>query len=230
MMRPATAGNDHRSCAQRALRASTRGSGLLALALACLLMLGVATADANSPAVAKIMERCKNGQSLEGFSEKAYHEALHQMGADNVEYSNCSELIVEAELAAASHGHRGGSHGKGGGGAAGGGGGAGGGTTGGSGGSSAAGGTSAGGAPAPRTPEQEQTLTHAQQAPPAPAKLGGGPKATPVEPGVVHANVSSALNSLPVPLIAAIAAVAALIALLLGRELRDRLRVADEEA
>ncbi|MHB1539674.1 MAG: hypothetical protein ACYCYN_14455, partial [Solirubrobacteraceae bacterium] len=79
------------------------------------------------------------------------------------------------------------------------------------------------------TPEQQQALARAQHAPPPASSLGSGPQAR-IEPGVVHANVSSALESLPAPLIAAIVVVAALIALLLGRELRERLRFADEHA
>ncbi|MHB1810108.1 MAG: hypothetical protein ACYCU0_12575 [Solirubrobacteraceae bacterium] len=205
---------------------ASRLLGLLAI-LVALLCAAPAAAQASSSEVRQIMERCKNSGSLAGFSQKAYHEALAQMSPENIEYSNCSERIVEQELESASQGHGGGSHGSGGGaGTAGG--------AGGSGGGGSSGGGASGAAPsatpaAARTPEQQQAIAHAQKAPPASVSLGGGPEAT-VHPGVVHANVSSALSSLPAPLIAAIAAIAAMIAILLGRELRDRLGAVDEEA
>jgi len=49
-----------------------------------------------------IIERCANGKSLSGFSQSAYRQALKELSADTEEYSDCSSLIHEAQLAAAS--------------------------------------------------------------------------------------------------------------------------------
>jgi hypothetical protein len=53
-----------------------------------------------------IIQRCTHGQSLAGFSQSAYRQALKQLSADAEEYTNCAQLIRQAQLAAAG-GHAG---------------------------------------------------------------------------------------------------------------------------
>ena len=62
-----------------------------------------------------IIQRCTHGKSLSGFSQSAYSQALKELSADTEEYSDCSSLIRQAQLAAA--GGRGGGAGGGQGGA-----------------------------------------------------------------------------------------------------------------
>jgi hypothetical protein len=47
-----------------------------------------------------IIERCANGQSLSGFSQRGYREALKQLPTVASEYSACAQEIRAAELAA----------------------------------------------------------------------------------------------------------------------------------
>jgi hypothetical protein len=61
-----------------------------------------ATAQANI--AEKIIDRCTHGESLSGFSQKAYSEALKELSAGTEEYSNCAQLIRQAQLAAAGRG------------------------------------------------------------------------------------------------------------------------------
>src|SRR4029077_18383318 len=49
-----------------------------------------------------IIQRCTHGQSLSGFSQQAYSEALKDLTADAREYTECGSLIRQAQLAAAS--------------------------------------------------------------------------------------------------------------------------------
>ena len=53
----------------------------------------------------QIVQRCTHGQSLSGFSQKAYMQALKDLSAGTEEYSNCASLIRQAQLAAAGAGH-----------------------------------------------------------------------------------------------------------------------------
>jgi hypothetical protein len=48
-----------------------------------------------------IILRCTHGQSLGGFSQQAYREALKDLTADAREYTECGSLIRQAQLAAA---------------------------------------------------------------------------------------------------------------------------------
>jgi hypothetical protein len=91
-----------------------------------------------------IILRCTHGQSLSGFSQSAYRKALKQLSADTEEYSDCSSLIRQAQLAAAA-GSRGGS----------------------------GGGPGASALPIAATPAQQRAIAHAQKTGPAPVKLGG---------------------------------------------------------
>jgi hypothetical protein len=51
----------------------------------------------------QIILRCTHAQSLSGFSQSAYKQALKELSADAEEYSGCAALIRQAELAAAAH-------------------------------------------------------------------------------------------------------------------------------
>lgn len=92
----------------------------------------------------KIILRCTHGESLSGFSQSAYRQALKELSADTEEYSNCSSLIRRAQEAAA--GGRG---------------------------SGTAGGGGAPVAIAATRAEQ-RAIAHAQHAAPGPVKLRGG--------------------------------------------------------
>jgi hypothetical protein len=75
------------------------------LALALVLAAGIAP-PANASVGETIIQRCTHGQSLSGFSQQAYSEALKDLTADAREYTECGSLIRQAQLAAAS-GHGG---------------------------------------------------------------------------------------------------------------------------
>jgi hypothetical protein len=86
-----------------ALQSLKRISATLArlLALALVLAAGIAS-PANASVGETIILRCTHGQSLSGFSQQAYSEALKDLTADAREYTECGSLIRQAQLAAAS--------------------------------------------------------------------------------------------------------------------------------
>jgi hypothetical protein len=89
---------------------AARSAALTALLIAALLAVAQpASADIGE----QIILRCTHGESLSGFSQSAYHQALSEESADAEEYSPCAQEIHEAELAAAAGSH-GGSGGRGG--------------------------------------------------------------------------------------------------------------------
>jgi hypothetical protein len=137
-----------------------------------------------------IILRCTHGESLSGFSQSAYAQALKELSADTEEYSGCSSQIREAQLAAARRGSAG----------------------------------SAGGeappVPIAPTPEEQKAITHAAHAGSTPIRVGGQV----IQPGVVHANIASALSSLPTPLIAMLAFLLAVLVLFGASALRNRVR------
>jgi hypothetical protein len=49
----------------------------------------------------KILLRCTHQESLSGFSQQAYREALQEINGDAIEYSNCAAQIRQAQLEAA---------------------------------------------------------------------------------------------------------------------------------
>jgi hypothetical protein len=49
----------------------------------------------------QIILRCTHGQSLSGFSQSAYSQALKELSADAEEYTDCASLIRQAQIAAA---------------------------------------------------------------------------------------------------------------------------------
>jgi hypothetical protein len=157
----------------------------------------VALASVAAPAQAnvgeKIIDRCTHGQSLGGFSQKAYREALKDLSAGTEEYSNCAQLIRQAQLAAAGAGH----------------------------GSSAGGGagtpTTAAITP---TPSERRSIAHAHNVGSAPLQVG----TQTIHPGVVHADIASALSSLPTPLLATVAFLLVCLLLAAGAGIRNRIR------
>jgi hypothetical protein len=151
--------------------------------IALLTMTAVAGADVGET----IIQRCTHGQSLAGFSQSAYNQALKELSADAEEYTDCAALIRQAQLAAAGGG--------GGGGAA---------------------------IPVPiaATPAEQRAIAHAAGAGAAPVKVGGQL----IHPGVVHANIASALSSLPTPLLALTAFLLACLTAVGGGALRNRIR------
>jgi len=76
-----------------------------ALLPAMLLALVSITAPARADVGEQIIQRCTHGQSLSGFSQNAYRQALKDLSAGTEEYSNCAQLIRQAQLGAAGSGH-----------------------------------------------------------------------------------------------------------------------------
>jgi hypothetical protein len=93
----------------------------------------------------KIILRCTHEESLSGFSQSAYRQALKELRADTEEYSGCSQLIREAQAAAAVGGR------------------------------GSTGGGPSGAAPVAiaATPAERRAITHAEHADSEPVRLGG---------------------------------------------------------
>jgi hypothetical protein len=166
----------------------TRLQSRLALPAALLASTLTIAAPASADIGETIIQRCTHAQSLSGFSQSAYTQALKELSADAEEYTPCSSLIRAAQLAAA------GGHG------------------------------SSGGAERPvalaASPAEQRAITRVRRTPAAPVRVGGQI----VQPGVVHADIASAVNSLPSPLLATLAFLLACLALIAGGALRNRLR------
>lgn len=141
-----------------------------------------------------IIVRCTHGQSLSGFSQAAYARALKELSADAEEYTDCSQLIRQAQAAAA----RGGS----------------------AGGGSLGGGGPLAAAAVATSPAEKRSLARAATSPGEPLRIDGGV----IHPGVVHANIASALSSLPTPLLAVLALLVASLLAVLAGALRNRVR------
>ncbi len=161
-------------------------------ALVCALALPVsASADAGSA----VVTQCLNtGTVSSTYSQAAYNEALRDLGADAVEYTDCAQLIRQAQLAAAAR--------AGGGGAA-------------------AGLSAAPSVPATSFTPKERAAIAALASPRtggAPVAIAGKL----VHPGLVPVSVASAVSALPTPLQVLLAILAAATVLALGRLVRDR--------
>jgi len=167
----------------------SRRSRRLRLALAAALLVLASPPSARADVGATIIERCTHGQSVAGFSQQDYQRALQELPTEVEEYSDCGNLIRQAQLAAA-----------------GGGGGSGGG----------AGPTAP--VATPLTPAERSALRSIAKTGSAPQLVGNEL----VSPGVVHADVASALSSLPNPLLALLAFLLACALVLVGRALRNR--------
>ncbi len=168
-----------------------RGLALPLSRLALLAALSAVLLSIASPAVADvgqtIINRCTHGESLSGFSQAAYHQALQELPTEVEEYSPCGNEIRRAQLAAAA---------------------------------GVGGGQSPGapGTPIPITPAERSALNSAPKLAAAPVQVGNQT----VRPGVIHANIASALSSLPDSLLAVLAFLLACALLLAGRALRNR--------
>jgi hypothetical protein len=163
--------------------------------LAALLLALSLPALAQAGSAKKILEACGEGKIPGGYSQQAYDQAIKQMPPELSEYSDCSDLIHKAQLAAAAGGHGGG----------------------GAGGSAAAGGA----AIAPPTPAEQHALEHiTHSAGIAPVKVGEEV----VHPGVVHVDIASAIGDLPTPLLALLAFLLAGALLGIGRTVGTRMR------
>jgi hypothetical protein len=71
------------------------------LALSLVLAAGIASPARATSVGETIILRCTHGQSLNGFSQHAYNEALKDLTADAREYTECASQIRQAQLAAA---------------------------------------------------------------------------------------------------------------------------------
>jgi len=168
----------------------------LALPAAVLSMLLSFAAPARADVGEKIVLRCTHGESLSGFTQKQYNKALKELETSSEEYTDCASLIHQAQLAAA--GARGGPRGGGG----------------------AAPGATTTTAPAPATPAEQSELRRAPHAGSAPLQVGNQV----IRPGVVHADIASALSSLPNPLLAILVFLFACAVALAGGVLQNRVR------
>jgi hypothetical protein len=141
----------------------------------------------------EIIRRCTHAESLSGFSQAAYRQALKDLSAGTEEYSNCAQLIRQAQLAAAGAGRGSGSGG---------------------------GRTTPAASSATPTPSEQRAIAHASSAGSAPLQVG----AQTVHPGVVHADIASALSSLPTPLLATVAFLTICLLAAAGAGIRNRIR------
>jgi hypothetical protein len=161
---------------------------------AILVTLVSSAAPAQGDVGEQIIRRCTHNESLSGFSQAAYRQALKELSAGTEEYSNCAQLIRQAQLAAAGVGH--------------------------------GGGPGAGGAATPATqtvaptPSEQRAIARAPRAGSVPLQIGGQT----IHPGVVHADISSALSSLPTPLLATVAFLLLGLLLAAGAGIRNRIR------
>ncbi len=181
----------------RIARLESRPIGLRSAALTALLaavLLAIA-----QPAFARsvgetIILRCTHEQSLSGFSQSAYSQALKDLSADTEEYVPfCAQQIREAQAAAALGGRGGGTGGAGGG---------------------------AKPVAIAATPSEQRSIAHAEHADSEPVSLGGHI----VHPGVVHVEVASALSTLPTPLLVTLAFLLVCLLAVFGGALRKRVR------
>lgn len=154
----------------------------LAVPLAIALLSSAATASADVGET--IILRCTHHQSMAGFSQSAYRQALKELNADAEEYTDCAQLIRQAQLAAAS------------------------------------GRSGAIASAIPATPAEQRAIAHAAHAGAGPVRVGNQV----IHPGVVRANIASAISSLPTPLLAITAFLLACLIALAGGVLRNRIR------
>jgi hypothetical protein len=172
-----------RSARQDSPRALT--AALLAAVLSVLALIGPAPASASIGQT--IILHCTHGESLAGFSQSAYTQALSELSATSEEYTGCAALIRQAQLAAAA----------------------------GTGGAQTA-------VPMllPTTPLEQRAIARAAHAAPGPVSVGGDV----IRPGVVPVNISSAISTLPTPLLVLVVLLIAFISVIAAGGLRNRVR------
>lgn len=176
-------------------RIATSRPAAALLAALVIALLAAASAGASAGSTKKILEACGEGKIPSGYSQQAYDQALKQMPPELAEYSDCSDLIHKAQLAAAA-GNRGGGAGSG-------------------------GADAASSAPiAPPTASEQHALEHITHSAAPPVKVGEEV----IHPGVVHVDIASALDTLPTPLLALLAFLLACALLMLGRTVLARTR------
>ncbi len=164
---------------------------LLLFALASVVALAAAPAASASRVGEKIILRCTHGESLAGFSQADYRQALEELSSDSEEYSPCEPQIRAAMAAAAAHGGTG----------------------------------SGAGSEAPplalaANPSELRSLAKAKRVGSGGVSVGGEL----IHPGVVHANVASALSTLPAPLLAVLALMLACVVVVAAVLVRKRVR------
>jgi hypothetical protein len=165
---------------------------LLAVMLAGAVVLACAPAASAEPIGEKIILRCTHGESLAGFTQAGYKQALEELSSDTEEYSPCTPQIRAAEAAAAAH----------------------------------RGGTGTGGASeAPpvalaANPAELSSLAKAKRVGSGGVSVGGDV----IHPGVVHADIASALGALPAPLLAVLAMMLASLVVVAAVLVRKRVR------
>jgi len=140
-----------------------------------------------------IVNQCTHtGAVSDTYSQQAYSEALNDLGADASEYTDCAQLIRQAQLAAAARSRGGG------------------------------GGASGGGSvPSTSFSPAERAAAKSLDSP----RTGGAAVAVGsqiVHPGVVNANLASAVSTIPGPLLAVLAILGAAAVLAVARLLRHR--------
>ena len=162
-------------------------AALLAAVLSLLALMAPAPAAANVGQT--IILRCTHGESLSGFSQSAYSQALGELSATSEEYTGCAALIRQAQLAAAGGGQTGAGQ--------------------------------AAGVPILLTasPLEQRAIARAAHSA-GPVRVGGAV----IRPGVVPVSISSAISSLPTPLLVLVALLIAFIAVIAAGGLRDRVR------
>jgi hypothetical protein len=74
----------------------------LSAALLVFALLAAAAAPAGADVGETIIQRCTHGHSLAGVNQSDYRRALKELSADAEEYTDCAQLIRQAQLAAAS--------------------------------------------------------------------------------------------------------------------------------
>jgi len=169
-------------------RPAPRARRLMLALVSSAALLSIAS-PASASVGATIIEKCIHGQSLSGYPQQAYREALANLPTEVEEYSDCANLIRRAELSAA-------------------------------GGASGAPEATSAVAPIPLSPAERTALNGAAKVGAAPLRVGNQI----VRPGVVHADIASALNSLPSSLLALLALLLACALALGGWAIRNRVR------
>jgi hypothetical protein len=160
--------------------------GRLVLPAALLALFLSIAPPAGADVGATIISKCTHGESLSGFSQSAYRQALQELPTEVEEYSDCANLIRRAQLAAAGQG--------------------------------ASSREPTAPTAIPVTPAERSALNRAPEVGAGPLLVGS----TVVRPGVIHANIASAISSLPTPLLAMLAFMLACALLLAGRGIRNR--------
>jgi len=174
------------------VRGTLSGSLLRRIGLAGAVAMLIAPSPAQASEATKIIERCVHGESIQGFKQSAYRQALEHMPTIVAEYNDpCVNMIRKAELAAAG---------------------------GGAGAGAGAGGES--NTPIPLTPAESSAVASAHRHGSTPVPVGG----VQVRPGVVHADIASAVNKLPHSLFAMLAFLIVSALVLLGGEARKGVR------